>query len=148
MAEEPPNSGTRTLGVWAVKENSEVVQRLAEEMRVQRGLKRAISRRQCERQEAKYRERLAEALYEYLDFARKNEKLARDIANSLAWHTTEVPSEQVGRTSKLPLEENAMLATRARIQHDDAKYEDRLVNSESLLERSDWLIPRDRVLGG
>ena len=127
------------MGIWAPKENIEAAQKLAEETRVQREGKRAISRAQRERQEAKYRERFAEAVYEYLGFAPNHEKLARDIASSVAEHATQVGSERVGRTRKLPLEEKAMLAARAYIRHNYTKYEDQLLDFEFPLELGDYL---------
>jgi len=137
VAKKPAKGYTRTLGIWAPKENIEAAQKLAEETRVQREGKRAISRARRERQEAKYRERFGKAVYEYLGFAPKHEKLARDIANSVAEHATQVGSERVGRTRKLPLEERAMLAARAHIRHNYTKYDDRLLNSEFPLEPGD-----------
>ena len=139
VAKKPAKGYTRTLGIWAPKENIEAAQKLAEETRVQREGKRAISRAQRERQEAKYRERFAEAVYEYLGFAPNHEKLARDIASGVAEHATQVGSERVGRTRKLPLEEKAMLAARSYIRHNYTKYEDQLLDFEFPLEPGDYL---------
>jgi len=139
VAKKPAKGYTRTLGIWAPKENIEAAQKLAEETRIQREVKRGISRAQREKQEAKYQEQFAAAVYEYLGFAPKHEKLARDIAKGVAEHATQVGSERVGRTRKLPLEEKAMLATRAYIRHSYTKYEDRLFDFEFPLESGDYL---------
>jgi len=139
VAKKPAKGYTRTLGIWAPKENIEAAKKLAEETRAQRQAKRIISRKQRERQEAKYRERFAEAVYEYLSFAPKYEKLARDIAEAVAERATEVGSERVGRTSKLSLEEEAMLAARAHIRHHYTPYDDQLLEFGFDLEPGDFL---------
>jgi len=139
VAKKAAKGYTRTLGIWAPKENIEAAQKLAEETTAQREAKRVVSRKQRERQEAKYQERFAEAVYEYLGFSPRHEKLARDIAKSVAERATEVGSERVGRTSKLTLEEKAMLAARAHIRHNYTKYEDQLLGFEFPLEPDDDL---------
>ncbi len=139
VAKKPAKGYTRTLGIWAPKENIEAARKLAEETTAQREAKRVVSRKQRERQEAKYRERFAEAVYEYLSFSARHEKLARDIAKSVAERATEVGSERVGRTSKLTLEEKATLAARAHIRHNYTKYDDRLVNPELILDPHGYL---------
>lgn len=139
VAKKPAKGYTRTLGIWAPKENIAATQKLAEETKAQREAKRVISRAQRERQEAKYREQFVEAVYRYLTFAPKHEKLAQDIARGVAEHATQVGSERVGRTSKLSLEEKATLAARAYIRHNYTKYEDRLLDFEFPLERGDYL---------
>ena len=139
VAKKPAKGYTRTLGMWAPKENIAAAQKLAEEIRAQREAKRVVYRAQPERREAKYREQFAEAVYRYPTFAPKHEKLAQDIARYVAEHTTQVGSERVGRTSKLSLKEKAMLAARAYIRHNYTKYEDRLLDFEFPLERDDYL---------
>ena len=139
VAKKPAKGYTRTLGIWAPKENIESAMKLAEETVAQREAKRVVSRKQRERQEAKYQERFAEAVYEYLSFSRRHEKLARDIAKAFAERATEVGSERVGRTRKLVLEEKAMLAARAHIRHNYTRYEDQLIGFEFPLESSDFL---------
>lgn len=139
VAKKPAKGYTRTLGIWAPKENIEAVQKLAEQTRTQRESKRLISRAQREKQEAKYRDGFAEAVYEYLGFASKYEELAHDIAEAVAVHATEVGSERVGRTRKLSLEEKAMLAARAYIRHNFTPYEDQLLEFGFDLEPGDFL---------
>ena len=134
VAKKRAKGYTKTLGIWAPKENIEAAKKLAEETTAQREAKRVVSRKQREKQEAKYRERFAEAVYEYLNFSRRYRKLARDIAKAVAERATEVGSERVGRTSKLTLEEKAMLAARAHIRHNYTKYDDKLVNPEPILD--------------
>ncbi|MFW0859078.1 MAG: DUF2293 domain-containing protein [Dehalococcoidia bacterium] len=142
VAKKRAKGYTKTLGIWAPKENIEAAQKLAEETRAQREANRVISRAARERQEVKYQEQFAEAVYKYLGFAPRHEKLARDIARGVAEHATQVGSDRVGRTRKLPLEEKAMLAARAYIRHNYTKYEDRLLNSEFPLESGDYLCYR------
>jgi hypothetical protein len=139
IAKKPAKGYTKTLGIWAPKENIEAAQKLAEQTRTQRESKRLISRAQREKQEAKYRERFAEAVYEYLSFASKYKELARDITEAVAAHATEVGSERVGRTRKLPLKEKAMLAARAYIRHNYTPYEDQLLEFGFDLEPGDFL---------
>ena len=139
VAKKPAKGYTRTLGIWAPKENIEAAKKLAEETRGQREAKRIISQRQRERQEAKYRERFTEAVYEYLGFASKYEELARDIAEAVAARATEVGSERVGRTRKLSLEEKAMLAARAHIRHNYTPYEGQLLEFGFDLEPGDFI---------
>ena len=138
VAKKPAKGCTRTLGIWAPKENIEAVQKLAEETGGQREAKRVISQKQRERQEAKYQQQFAEAVYKYLDFVPKHEKLARDIAKSVAEYEAQVGSERVGRRRKLPLEEKAMLGARAYVRHNYTKYEDRLLSFEFPLEPGDY----------
>ncbi|MBT9162163.1 MAG: hypothetical protein DDT27_00707 [Dehalococcoidia bacterium] len=142
VAKKRAKGYTKTLGIWAPKENIEAAQKLAEETRAQREANRVISRAARERQEVKYQEQFAEAVYKYLGFAPRHEKLARDIARGVAEHATQVGSDRVGRTRKLPLEEKAMLAARAYIRNNYTKYEDRLLNSEFPLESGDYLCYR------
>jgi len=139
VGKKPAKRYTRTLGIWAPKENIETAKKLAEETIARRQVKRIISRKQRERQEAKYRERFAKAVYEYLSFAPKYEKLACDIAEAVSGHATEVGSERVGRTRKLSLEEKAMLAARAYIRHNYTSYDDQLLEFGFALERGDFL---------
>jgi hypothetical protein len=139
VAKKPAKGYTRTLGIWAPKENIEAAQKLAEETSTQREAKRLISRAQRQKQETKYREQFAEVVYEYLSFAVKHEQLARDIAEAVAEYATQVRSERVGRTRKLPLQEKAMLAVRAYIRHTYTKYEDRLLDFGFPLEPGDYL---------
>jgi len=139
VAKEPAKDYAKTLGICASKENIAAAQKLAEETRSQREAKRVISRVQRERQEAKYREQFAAAVYKYLDFAPEHETLAHDIANQVVEQATQVGSERVGRTRKLPLEEKARLATRAYIRHNCTHYEDRLNEFGFPLKRSDYL---------
>lgn len=130
---------TRTLGIWAPEENIDAARKLAVETKVQREAKQAISRKQREKQEAKYREQFSEAVHDYLDFVPRHEQLARNIAEAVAEHATQVGSERVGRTRKLSLEEKAALAALAYIRHNYTKYEDRLLDSESPLETDEYL---------
>lgn len=123
----------------APKENIEAAQKLAEETRTQREAKRLISRAHRQKQETKYREQFAEAVYEYLSFAVKHEQLAHDIAKAVAEYATQVGNERVGRTRKLPLQEKAMLAVRAYIRHNYTKYEDQLLDFGFPLEPGDYL---------
>lgn len=111
----------------------------ADETRAQRETKRVISRKQRERQEAKYQEQFAEAVYRYLDFVPKHEKLACDIARGVAEYAARVGSERVGRTRKLSLEEKAVLAARAHIRRNYTGYENRLLSFEFPLEPGDYL---------
>ena len=99
VAKKPAKGYTRTLGIWAPKHNIEAAQKLAEETRPQREAERLVSRAQREKQEAKYQEQFAEAVHEYLGFARKHEQLARDIAKAMAKHATQVGSD-TSRTNK------------------------------------------------
>jgi len=139
VAKKRAKEYTKTLGIWAPKENIEAAKKLAEETTAQREAKRVVSRKQREKQEAKYRERFTEAVYEYLNFSPRYQKLARHIANAVARRATEVGSERVGRTSKLTLEEKAGLAARAHIRHNYTKYEEQLLSSDLLLEPGDYL---------
>ena len=139
VAKKRAKGYTQTLGIWAPKENIEAAKKLAEETTAQREAKRVVSRKQREKQEAKYRERFAEAVYEHLDFSRRYQKLAHDIAKAVAEHATEVGSERVGRTRKLTLEEKAVLAARAHIRHNYTKYEDQLLGFDFPLEPDDYL---------
>jgi hypothetical protein len=139
VAKKPAEGYTRTLGIWAPKENIEAAQKLAEETTTQREAKRLISRVQREKQETKYRDQFADAVCKYLDFAPKHEQLAHDIAKAVAEHATQVRSERVGRTRKLPLEEKAMLAARAYIRHKYTEYEDELLGLGFPLKTSDYL---------
>jgi hypothetical protein len=125
---------TRKLGIWVSEKNLEAANRLAQETLEHRAAKRIISRAQREKQEARYQQQFADAVYEYLDFAPGYEKLARKIALRTAERATAVGSERVGRTRKLTLAEKAALAARAYIRHNHTKYEDNLANPELILD--------------
>lgn len=139
VAKKRAKGYTTTLGIWAPKENIEAAKKLAEETTAQREAERVVSREQREKKEAKYRERFAEAVYAYLNFSRSYQKLARDIAKAVTELAMEVGSERVGRTSKLTLEEKAMLAARAHIRHNYTVYEDQLLGFDFPLEPDDYL---------
>lgn len=139
VAKKPAKGYAKTLGIWAPKEKIESAKKLAEETIAQREAKRVVSRKQRKKQEAKYRERFAEAVYEYLDFSPRYERLARDIVGAVAERATEVGSERVGRISKQPLEEKAMLPARAHIRHNYTRYEDQLLGFDFSLEPVDDL---------
>lgn len=139
VAKKRAKGYTRTLGIWAPKENIEAAKKLAEETTAQREAKRAVSRKQREKQESKYRERFTEAVYEYLNFSRRYQKLAHAIAKAVADRATVVGSERVGRTGKLTLEEKAALAARAHIRHRYTRYEEQLPVSDFPLAPDDYL---------
>jgi len=125
---------TRKLGIWAPEENIDAAIKLTQETREQRETKRIASQEQREKQEAKYRNVLAEAVYTHLDFASRYRKLARKISQETAERATVVGSERVGRTKKLMLEDKAALAVRAYIRHNHTKYDDKLASSELILD--------------
>jgi hypothetical protein len=139
VAKKRAKGYTKTLGIWAPRENIEAAKKLAAQTITVREANRAASRKQREKQEAKYRERFAEVVYEYLNFSRRYGRLARDIAKSVAERATGVGSERVGRTSKLTLEEKAVLAARAHIRHNYTEYEDQLLGFDFSLEPGDYL---------
>jgi hypothetical protein len=130
---------TRKLGIWAPEKNIEAAIKLAQETQAQREAKRIVSQAQREKQEAKYQEQFTEAVYIYLDFASRYEKLARKIAQGTAEQATVVGIERVGRTKKLILEEKAALAARAYTRHNYTKYDDKLVNPEIILDPHGYL---------
>jgi hypothetical protein len=125
---------TRRLGMWAPEKNVDAAIKLAQETREQRETKRMASREQREKQEAKYRNQFAEAVYIYLDFTPRYRKLARKISQETAERATVVDSERVGRTKKLTLEDKAALAVRAYIRHNHTKYDDNLAGPELILD--------------
>ena len=145
VAKKPAKGYSGTRGIWAPKENIEAAQRLAEETRVQREAKRTVSRAQRGRQETKYQQQFQEAVYAYLGFASKHEKLACDVAKAVAEHATKVGGERVGRTRKLSLEEKTMLAARAYIRHNYTKYEHRLLGLGFPLRPGDYLYREARA---
>jgi len=130
---------TRKLGIWAPEKNIAAAIKLAQETQEQRQNKRIISRKQREKQEAKYRDQFAEAVFTYLDFAPRYRKLARKISQETSERATVVGSERVGRTKKLTLEDRAALAVRAYIRHIHTKYDDHLANPELILDPHSYL---------
>jgi len=130
---------TRKLGIWAPEENIDAAIKLAQETQKQRETKRIASREQREKQEAKYRNQFAEAVYTYLDFTPRYRKLARKISQETAERATVVGSERVGRTKKLTLEDKAALAVRAYIRHNYTKYDDNLAGPELILDPHSYL---------
>lgn len=139
VARKPAKGYTKTLGTWAPKNHIETAYKLAEDTKASREHKRAISRAQREKQEAKYREQFEEAVYDYLNFAPEHEKLARKIAKEVAEHATQIGSERVGRTRKLALVKKATLAARAHIRHNYTQYEEQLRDFGFPLNPSDYL---------
>jgi hypothetical protein len=125
---------TRKLGVWAPEKNIDAAIKQAQETQEQRQNKRLVSRKQREKQEAKYRDQFAAAVLTYLDFAPRYRKLARKISQETAERATMVGSERVGRTKKLTLEDRAALAVRAYIRHNHTKYTDNLASPELVLD--------------
>jgi len=130
---------TRKLGIWAPEKNIKAAFALAQESEVRRQSKRIMSRQQRAKEEAKYQEVFTEAVYHYLAFTTRYRKLACQIAQGTAEQATVVGSERVGRTKKLTLEEKAVLAARAYIRHHFTGYEDRLINSELIIDKDNFL---------
>ena len=130
---------TRKLGIWAPEQNIDAAIKLAQETQKQRELKRKASQEQREKQETRYRNQFAEAVYTYLDFAPRYRKLAHKIAQETAERATVVGSERVGRTKKLTLEDKAALATRAYIRHNHTRYDDKLAGPELILGPHSYL---------
>ncbi len=130
---------TRKFGTWAPEKNIDTAIKLGQETQEQRETKRIASREQREKQEAKYRNQFAEAVYSYLDFAPRYSKLARKISQETAERATVVGSERVGRTKKLTLEDKAALAVRAYIRHNHTKYDDNLASPELVLDPNSYL---------
>jgi hypothetical protein len=130
---------TRKLGIWAPEKNIKAALELAKESEVRRQSKRIMSRQQRAKKETKHQEVFTEAVYHYLAFTPSYWKLARQIAQGTAEQATVVGSERVGRTKKLTLEEKAILAARAYIRHHYTDYEDRLINSELIIDEDSIL---------
>jgi len=125
---------TRKFGIWAPEKNIDAAIKLAQETQEQRQNKRIVSRKQREKQETRYRDQFAEAVYTYLDFAPGYKKLARKISQETVERTTVVGSERVGRTKKLTLEDRAALAICTYIHHNHTKYDDNLASPELILD--------------
>jgi len=140
VAKKHARGFNRTLGIWVPEENIEAALKQAEQTKAEREARRAVGRVYRERREDGYTKRFAEAIYRFLEFAPKYDRLARRIAREAAEHSTVVGSERVGRTSRLSLEEKAELAARAYIRHKHTKYEDRL---EELTLSGLWIEPDD-----
>jgi hypothetical protein len=138
LAKKPGRQYARTLGVWTPAENIEAAQDLAQHTKAAREAKRVVSRTQREREEAKYRERFAGEVYNYLSFSPQHEALAQDIATAVAQHAGDVGSGRVGRTKKLSLREKAELAARAHIRHNYTNYDERLAESVIALDEGDF----------
>ncbi|MBI4331677.1 MAG: DUF2293 domain-containing protein [Chloroflexi bacterium] len=138
MAVKRRKGYTEKLGLWAPEENIRAAQEQAEETGQEREAKRATGRKYRENKEVKYREEFAGAVFDYLDFAPKYRKLAREISGEVAEHAAVVGSGRVGRAAKLTLEDKAALAARAYIRHHYTKYEDRL-DAHFSLDRDHYL---------
>lgn len=80
------------------------------------------------REKAEVKNRLAfeRACIEFLDFARKNVELARQIARETAEHACEKHSKRVGRTAMRAFDQKVELAVRAHIRHNYTDYDKRL----------------------
>lgn len=135
---------TATVGVLAPAANVQEARRLAEETKARRESTRERSQQRREQKERSYRERFAEAVLRYLDFASGHGKLAKEIAEGAAERATEVGSGRVGRTAKLALEEKAELAARAYVRHRHTGFEERLIDA-SLFDVADYVYREARA---
>ena len=88
--------------------------------------RREQSVRARERQEARYREELADAIRQFLAFAPQQAKLADEIAAGAAAIAAQVGTGRVGRTKTIPVSERAALAARAYLRHRYTSYESEL----------------------
>jgi len=130
----------RALGLWAPKATIEAAQTEADATQAKRVRQRAEGAKYRARQEDRYREHLAAAIVDYLDFAPEYGDLAADIAAAAAARAGEVGSGRVGRTRTLTLEERASLAARAHIRHRHTTYHEALAElSDGLLSGDEWI---------
>ena len=116
----------RRLGLWAPRSAIEAAQLEAKATETERARGRHQGARFRERQEAAYREELAEAIRRFLEFPPEYGALADEIAEAAAAQTAVVGSGRVGRTRTLTLDQRAALAARAYIRHHLTDYHDAL----------------------
>jgi hypothetical protein len=131
----------RKLGLLAPKTVIDAAEAEAAATAAKRAQQRVEGAKHRARQEDRYREQLAAAILDYLDFAPEHGELAGDIAATAATRAGEVGSGRVGRTRTLTLEDRAELAARAHIRHHHTSYHDTLADLpiESMLYGDDWL---------
>ena len=127
----------RALGLIAPTATIIDARRAAETTAGRRASQRSSGAKYRERKEAGYRDQLAAAIVDYLDFAPDHAELADSIAQRGATRASEVGSGRVGRTQLLSLERRAELAARADIRHIHTNYEDHLTEID--LQGDDWL---------
>ena len=119
----------RRLGVWAPKTTIEEAWAEAATTEAERASQRERGAKSRERQEAAYRDELADAIRRFLNFAPEHRELADKITSETATRATAVGSGRVGRTRTLSVDERAALAARALIRHRYTSYEDDLFDA-------------------
>lgn len=80
------------------------------------------------RREAAYQAQLRTAILGFLGFDEGHRGLAERIADEASARAAVVGSRRVGRTTKIGIEDRAVLAARAYIRHQFTSYEDDLVD--------------------
>ncbi len=116
----------RRLGLWAPQAAIKKAQAQAAATETERARSRERGAMSRERQEAAYREELADAIRRFLDFPPQSAELADGIAVAAAARAAVVGSGRVGRTRTLSLDERGALAARAYIRHHLTGYHDAL----------------------
>lgn len=122
----PNRPHRRRLGLWAPQAAIEQAKAQAVATEAERARSRERGARSRERQEAVYREELADEIRRFLDFPAPSAELADEIAVAAAARAAVVGSGRVGRTRALSLEERAALSARAFIRHHLTGYHDAL----------------------
>jgi hypothetical protein len=116
----------RLLGLWAPSRVIAEARARAEETAARRAAKRVLGAQSRQRQEARYRDELEDAIVRFLAFAPAHQGLEQRIAKETAAHAAVVGSGRVGRTRKLTLDDRAALSVRAYIRHRFTSYHDDL----------------------
>ncbi len=116
----------RLMGLVAPEATIRAAEQAAADTEAARALRREAGGRSRERQEARYRQELAEAIVDFLAFEPAHQELAERIARDAAERAAVVGSGRVGRTRLLSLSERAALAARAQIRHAHTDYEQQL----------------------
>lgn len=117
-----------SLGVWASAKVIAEAQEQAEATRSTAAYqKRQVSaRRRREEKQADYAEDFCAAIRTFLAFAPQYGELEQSLAAAITAHAVPVGSGTVARTTMIPIEERAALATIAWMRHQTTAY-DRLV---------------------
>ena len=118
----------RLIGLWAPSGaigNARASAVATEERRARQRKQGEAHRR---RREAAYQAQLRTAILGFLGFDEAHRGLAERIADEASARAAVVGSRRVGRTTKIGIEDRAVLAARAYIRHQFTSYEDDLVD--------------------
>lgn len=118
-----------SLGVWA---DAKTIERVSSDLAAERSTvayakRQQSAKRRRDKVQASYIEEFTDAVFAFLNFDSKYQKLGRRLAKAVAEHATPVGSGTVARTKTIPVERRAEAAVIAWLRHRTTGYDDMVI---------------------